>query len=246
MEGSTAAQSSSEHRSQRPTQTVVPYHFEDVDEQHLMDLIGELISVSTAPRDGPIQFLIAHIFRPCSRHGRPAHHPQRPDSSPSVSLSRFYSSVEAVPYPSLFRALSDALTRFHSRSPPGISVLDYLARIVKYANVDVSLPSRARSLPLDHAHASCFHRRLPSSSGRASFASALLPPDHLTLYRPNLHPTTQIHHNFTYRSPFRYRLYYRLEQGALRRILHQRPLCQSRRHQDQRTQPPRARVPYGH
>ncbi|KAG8908019.1 hypothetical protein FRB99_000837 [Tulasnella sp. 403] len=32
----------------------------------------------------------------------------------------------------------DALTRFHSRSPPSISVHDYLARIVKYAKVDRS------------------------------------------------------------------------------------------------------------
>jgi len=32
----------------------------------------------------------------------------------------------------------DALTRFHSRSPPGISVCDYLARIVRYANVERS------------------------------------------------------------------------------------------------------------
>lgn len=32
----------------------------------------------------------------------------------------------------------DALTRFHSRSPPAISVQDYLARIVRYANVEVS------------------------------------------------------------------------------------------------------------
>jgi len=30
----------------------------------------------------------------------------------------------------------DSLTRFHSRSPPSISVLDYLRRIVKYANVE--------------------------------------------------------------------------------------------------------------
>ncbi|KAG8843442.1 hypothetical protein FRB96_004039 [Tulasnella sp. 330] len=33
---------------------------------------------------------------------------------------------------------SDGLTRFHSRSPPSISVRDYLARIVRYANVEKS------------------------------------------------------------------------------------------------------------
>lgn len=31
----------------------------------------------------------------------------------------------------------DALTRFHSRAPPGITVLDYLRRIVKYTNMEV-------------------------------------------------------------------------------------------------------------
>lgn len=33
-----------------------------------------------------------------------------------------------------------SLTRFHSRAPPGISVLDYLKRIVKYTNLEVSFP----------------------------------------------------------------------------------------------------------
>ena len=32
----------------------------------------------------------------------------------------------------------DALTRFHSRAAPGISVLEYLRRIVKYTNMEVS------------------------------------------------------------------------------------------------------------
>lgn len=31
----------------------------------------------------------------------------------------------------------DALTRFHSRAPPGISVIEYLRRIVKYTNLEV-------------------------------------------------------------------------------------------------------------
>lgn len=31
----------------------------------------------------------------------------------------------------------EALTRFHSRSAPGISVLDYLRRIVKFTKVEV-------------------------------------------------------------------------------------------------------------
>lgn len=32
----------------------------------------------------------------------------------------------------------ESLTRFHSRAAPGISVVDYLARIVKYTNCEVS------------------------------------------------------------------------------------------------------------
>jgi hypothetical protein len=32
----------------------------------------------------------------------------------------------------------DALTRFHSRAPPNITVIDYLRRIVKYTNLEVS------------------------------------------------------------------------------------------------------------
>lgn len=33
----------------------------------------------------------------------------------------------------------ESLTRFHSRAAPGISVVDYLARIVKYTNCEVSV-----------------------------------------------------------------------------------------------------------
>lgn len=37
---------------------------------------------------------------------------------------------------------SDALTRFHSRSPPAISVLDYLKRVVRYIpRIEVGLLS---------------------------------------------------------------------------------------------------------
>lgn len=33
----------------------------------------------------------------------------------------------------------ESLTRFHSRCPPGISLLDYLRRIVKYTKVEVRI-----------------------------------------------------------------------------------------------------------
>lgn len=31
----------------------------------------------------------------------------------------------------------DTLTRFHSRAPPGISIVEYLRRIVRYTNLEV-------------------------------------------------------------------------------------------------------------
>lgn len=35
----------------------------------------------------------------------------------------------------------DALTRFHSRASPGITIVDYIRRIVKYTNLEVSSSS---------------------------------------------------------------------------------------------------------
>lgn len=52
----------------------------------------------------------------------------------------------------------DALTRFHSRAPPNITVIDYLRRIVKYTNLEVSSSSRRSALqcvprcPCPYAH----------------------------------------------------------------------------------------------
>ncbi|KAJ3130744.1 hypothetical protein HK100_007567 [Physocladia obscura] len=45
-------------------------------------------------------------------------------------LQRLTSHNDQIPLSSL------TLTRFHSRAPPGISILDYLRRIVKYASVE--------------------------------------------------------------------------------------------------------------
>jgi len=42
----------------------------------------------------------------------------------------------------------DALTRFHSRAPPNITVIDYLRRIVKYTNLEVSTKRRRCALML--------------------------------------------------------------------------------------------------
>jgi hypothetical protein len=64
-----------------------------------------------------------------------------------------------------------ALTRFHSRAPPGISVLDYLKRIVKYTNLEVSLLSTSQygisHQPIFSAHnVICSHKSHRSSSRR--------------------------------------------------------------------------------
>lgn len=62
-----------------------------------------------------------------------AHNDQIP-LSPYVSVT--FSA--AIRYVLIFILIaSESLTRFHSRSPPSISVLEYLRRIVKYANVEV-------------------------------------------------------------------------------------------------------------
>ncbi|KAG7090888.1 hypothetical protein E1B28_009968 [Marasmius oreades] len=47
-------------------------------------------------------------------------------------LERLMSHNDRIPL------IPESLTRFHSRSPPGISVLDYLKRIVKYCKVEKS------------------------------------------------------------------------------------------------------------
>ncbi|KAF9268819.1 cyclin-domain-containing protein [Marasmius fiardii PR-910] len=47
-------------------------------------------------------------------------------------LERLMSHNDRIPI------IPESLTRFHSRSPPGISVLDYLKRIVKYCRVEKS------------------------------------------------------------------------------------------------------------
>ncbi|ORX97487.1 cyclin-domain-containing protein [Basidiobolus meristosporus CBS 931.73] len=45
-------------------------------------------------------------------------------------LNRLISHNDNIPL------TSDSLTRFHSRSPPGISIYDYLRRVVKYTSVE--------------------------------------------------------------------------------------------------------------
>lgn len=61
-----------------------------------------------------------------------------------IPLSPYVAAVE-----DMFKVLTDrvreSLTRFHSRTPPSITVLDYLRRIVKYANVEVCADRRSQT-----------------------------------------------------------------------------------------------------
>lgn len=60
------------------------------------------------------------------------HRTQRPSTPFSVSCSS-----QPVPPARAEQNRSEALTRFHSRSPPAITVLEYIRRIVKYTKVEV-------------------------------------------------------------------------------------------------------------
>lgn len=57
-------------------------------------------------------------------------------------------------FPGSNLCIRESLTRFHSRSAPSITVLDYLKRIVKFTNVEVCIPR------LFFDHGSSYH---PSS-----------------------------------------------------------------------------------
>lgn len=80
--------------------------------------------------DAPVDHLVVLIADMLDR--LMAHNDQIP-LSPYVPLNPPPTTSALIPR-------SESLTRFHSRSPPTISVLDYLRRIVRYANVEASTP----------------------------------------------------------------------------------------------------------
>ena len=90
----------------------LPANFEEVDIDHLVILIADML-----------ERLISHNDRiplsPCVQPVSPA------------------GTVSAEARDSVVTEHSEALTRFHSKTPPSISVLDYLRRIVRFTKTEV-------------------------------------------------------------------------------------------------------------
>lgn len=80
----------------------------------------------------------------------------------------------------------ESLTRFHSRAAPGISVVDYLARIVKYTNCEVSFLFVRVHVGFIQADTGVENTVIINSQ----------------LYRHNLRQPPYIHSFFPYSSPF--------------------------------------------
>lgn len=118
----------------------------------------------------------------------------------------------------------EALTRFHSRTPPAISVLDYLRRIVKYANVEVSLV-------LFQQISYILSLRL---------MTAYMPTYHSSLHRSALCSDAALHALVSHRTSLCYRCGCRGIQGLMRWFLHKRSLRSCWWNSSWRTQRPRA------
>lgn len=135
----------------------------------------------------------------------------------------------------------DSLTRFHSRAAPGITVIDYLQRIVKYTNMEVSL----------YAHSSSYLVDMSPRSGDG--ASWIIPSNSIMktmtnlhaenpftllarLHRHHLHKPAHIHSIITHRPSIPHRRRLRGLQSPVRRLLHQQPLRQSRGNQSDRVE----------
>ena len=74
----------------------------------------------------------------------------------------------------------DALTRFHSRAPPGISVIEYLRRIVKYTNMEVGIPLFSSSRMIN-----TFSLENPTPLPPSLYRCHLSTPPHLHLVFPD-------------------------------------------------------------
>lgn len=120
---------------------------------------------------------------------------------------------------------SESLTRFHSRTVPNISVLDYLRRIIKWTKVEVRI------------HYSIL------KPIRLTRISEIMPSPHTTLCRPNLRPHAPLHPLLPHLPPLHNRIHHSLQQRPLRLLLHKRPIRPRRRHPRPRTKHPRTRIP---
>lgn len=106
----------------------LPAAFEDVQIDHLAQLIG--ISLCKNTPSVMMSFLVSADMLERVM----AHNDQIP-LSPYVFLQRLRTSISCL----ICTLIRESLTRFHSRSAPSISILDYLKRIIKYTNVEVRI-----------------------------------------------------------------------------------------------------------
>src|SRR6266545_5794946 len=112
-----------------PERVEMPTSFEDAPVDHLVQLIGTQRFLFW--RDGfhsRKKSLLADMLQRLIAHN------DRIPLSPYVFIYRVTLTFQCIQC--LFFS-SEALTRFHSRSAPGITVVDYLRRIVRFANVEV-------------------------------------------------------------------------------------------------------------
>lgn len=121
----------------------LPGHFEDVAMDDLVVLIGQDCVYNV--RDYLLILWFHYYPYFDSRSPGPNNRAQRPNTAQRVRPIMATMCVHS-PARSPFVTVAvydhrDALTRFHSRSPPAISVLDYLKRIVRYIpRIEVGLP----------------------------------------------------------------------------------------------------------
>ena len=107
----------------------LPGHFEDVEMEDLVVLIGQKCVYNML--DDPL-ISSFHCY-PChSRSFGPNNRAQRPDTAQRVSSNGCNLCFHCCSFRRRRYNHSDTLTRFHSRSPPAITVLDYLKRVVRY------------------------------------------------------------------------------------------------------------------
>ena len=130
------------------------------------------------------------------------------------------------------RLSSEALTRFHSRTAPNISVLDYLRRIVQYTKVEVCLLQISFKSSL----------MLPCTSRLSPALIEVVPSDHSSLHRSDLRAQPPVYNNLTHLPPFRHRIHFNCLQDLLRFILPEQRICQSRWNRYRGAQRPRTRV----
>lgn len=178
-------------------QIALPHDFMQADVDHIVLLIGESL-----PRSCCISRF--DNFRLVDMLGRLIAHNDNIPLSPSVEVNQI-DNLDTV-----LSDRSETLTRFHSRSPPAIPVLDYLRRIVRYTKVEVWIAM------------SSFYFYVLLTGANPEILLAHYP----VLYRSDLHSDSD--HILPHRPSVPNHIDSDRLQGFMRCILHQYSLCQSR------------------